>query len=409
MKKSFIYLSLAATLLLWSCKEKQEDQNQKEESIEATSNEETTPSKNSQNKPNTEVSTIKEVELNKAQFAASDIKLGSIEKKNLTDVIKVNGTTELPPQNQAEVTSFISGTITKILVNIGDKVSKGQLLAIADSPEFIKLQEEYLISKNNLEYLELEYKRQQTLRSENVNSEKTYQKTKSELNIEKSRFQSLSNQLILLNTNPNKPSRTLRIVAPISGNIATIPIRIGTNITTDQSLFTLVDNSKIHLDLMVYEKDLPTLKIGQKVSFTLTNINKTEVTATIFSIGKSFEPGTKTVAVHANIDKTNENLIPGLYVNALIHSGKQEVEALPTEAIVKAEGREFIFVKEGADSNEESNHFQRVEVKTGVTELGYTQVTLLQNVPTEGKIVINGAYYLQSHLIKNEGGGGHDH
>lgn len=412
MKKSIIFLSIVASILLWNCKDKHDEQDHDHENDTIETTKTTTEKQKTEKEAKStekEISSIKEVELTQVQYNASNIQLGVIEKKNLTDVIKVNGTTELPPQNQAEVTSFISGTITKILVNIGDKVSKGQLLAIADSPEFIKLQEEYLISKNNLEYLELEYKRQQTLRSENVNSEKTYQKTKSELNIEKSRFQSLSNQLILLNTNPNKPSRTLRIVAPISGNIATIPIRIGTNITTDQSLFTLVDNSKIHLDLMVYEKDLPSLKIGQKVSFTLTNINKTEVTATIFSIGKSFEPGTKTVAVHANIDKMNENLIPGLYVNALIHSGKQEVDALPSEAIIKAEGREFIFVQEDASNKESKKHFQRIEVKTGITELGYTQVSLLQSLPANGKIVTNGAYYIQSHLVKNEGGGGHDH
>lgn len=392
MKRIYIALVVFGTIVFAGCQNK-------------TTTQETTVAQEEEHEENTG----KEVELNSAQKKAAGIVMGQLEDKNLTDVIKVNGQTELPPQNQADVTTFLSGTITQILVNIGDRVNKGQVLAIADSPEFIRLQEEYQISKNNLEYLELEYKRQQTLRAENVNSEKTYQKTKSELNIEKSRYQSLTNQLSLLGTNPNAMSRTLKIVAPISGNISAIPIRIGTNMVNGQTLFSLVDNSKIHLDLKIYEKDLPYVHEGQKVSFNLTNINKEEVTATIFSIGKAFEPGTKTVIAHANINQVPDNLIPGLYVNALIDVGAKTVKALPNEAIVKADGRTFIFVSDASEEHEEHFHYQRVEVKTGVQELGYTQVEIIEEVPANYSIVVQGAYYLQSHLIKNEGGGGHSH
>lgn len=407
MKKSIIFLSLAALLLFWNCKDKR-DKERSDQDTEASTAVDGSKDTNSE-----EESGNKEVELNAAQFKAANIKLGPIEQKNLSDVIRVNGNTELPPQNQADVSSFLSGIITTISVNLGDKVKKGQVIASIDSPEFIQLQEEYLIAKNNLEYLELEYKRQQTLRAENVNSEKTYQKTKSDLNIERARYQSLSNRIRLVNTVPGQSATSLKIVAPISGNITTIPVKIGTNVAAGQPLFTIVDNSQIHLDLMVYEKDLAQIHIGQKVSFNLTNINKTEVTATIFSIGKSFEPGTKTIAVHANIDNVPDNLIPGLYVNALVQIGEKTVDALPNDAIVKADGREFIFILEQEDTSSseqpEHYHFERIEVKTGVSELGYSQITLMNELPKGSQIVLSGSYYLQSHLIKNEGGGGHAH
>jgi cobalt-zinc-cadmium efflux system membrane fusion protein len=48
-------------------------------------------------------------------------------------------------------------------------------------------------------------------------------------------------------------------------------------------------------------------------------------------------------------------------------------------------------------------------VKTGTKQLGYVQVTLLQNIPANAQIVLKGAYYIQSHLLKSEGGGGHEH
>ena len=114
-----------------------------------------------------------------------------------------------------------------------------------------------------------------------------------------------------------------------------------------------------------------------------------------------------------------------MYVNALIDVGANTVNALPVDAIVKAEGREFIFVLEGIHEEEpehkegekhsgaemkvKSYHFQRIEVKTGTAQLGFVQAMPLQEIAPDAKIVLKGAYYIQSHLLKSEGGGGHEH
>jgi len=115
------------------------------------------------------------------------------------------------------------------------------------------------------------------------------------------------------------------------------------------------------------------------------------------------------VIAHANIDNVPDNLIPGLYVNALIDVGAQTVKALPNEAVIKADGRDFIFISDTTDGHEAHFHYKRIEVKVGTKELGYTQVDILEEMPENYSIVIKGAYYLQSHLMKSEGGGGHSH
>ena len=379
-----------------------------------------------------EPTTIKEVELNEAQFKASSIELGTFSDKNLSEVIKANGYTKLPPQNQADVSVFTTGIVKTINVMEGQRVSKGQTIATIESPEFTKIQESYLTSKSNLEYLKLEFERQKTLSDEEVNSKKVFQKTKSDYEIERARFNSLQKQLNTLHISGNGNSTaTVPVIAPISGNITEIYIKIGSNVEAGKPLMNIVDNSKLHVDLLVYEKDLFKVKQGQNVRFILTNQNNTEINGKIFSVGKSFENETKSVAVHADISNNQQKLIPGMYVNALIDAGANTVKALPSEAIIKADGKEFIFVleeghkeevahdeKEGhnhedGDKHEEAEgktfHFQRIEVKTGTTQLGYTQVTLLQKIEPNAKIVLKGAYYVQSHLLKSEGGGGHAH
>lgn len=378
-----------------------------------------------------EPTAIKEVELNEAQFKASSIELGTFSDKNLSEVINANGYTKLPPQNQADVSVFTTGIVKTINVIEGQRVSKGQTIATIESPEFTKIQEAYLTSKSNLEYLKLEFERQKTLSDEEVNSKKVFQRTKSDYEIERAKFNSLQKQLSTLHISGNgNTTATVPVIAPISGNITEIYIKMGSTVEAGKPLMNIVDNSKLHVDLLVYEKDLFKVKQGQNVRFILTNQDNTEINGKIFSVGKSFENETKSVAVHADISNFQQKLIPGMYVNALIDAGSNTVKALPTEAIIKADGREFIFVleeghkevahdeKEGhnhedGDKHEESEgktfHFQRIEVKTGTSQLGYTQVTLLQKIEPNAKIVLKGTYYVQSHLLKSEGGGGHEH
>jgi cobalt-zinc-cadmium efflux system membrane fusion protein len=393
-------------------------------------------------------SNLKEVELNEAQYNASGIQLGDFEMKNLSAVINANGYTKLPPQNQADVSVLLGGIIKKINIIEGQFVKEGQALSIIENLEFTKIQEAYLTSKSNLELLTLEYERQKTLNEGNANSKKILQKAKSEFEVEKARFNSLKKQMntMHLSSSENATS-SMVITAPISGYITDINVKIGTNAEPGQVLFSIVDNSKMHVDLLVYEKDLQKVKVGQTINFILTNQNNTEIKGKVFSIGKAFENETKSVAVHADIINEQQTLIPGMYVNALINVGTQAVKAVPVEAVVKADGREFIFILE--ESNEDGHeqnhddaeghshedghqheeeaghdeetehdkeaehgksfHFQRVEVKTGTTQLGFIQVTPLNPIPKNAQIVLKGAYYIQSHLLKSEGGGGHEH
>lgn len=380
----------------------------------------------------------KEVELNQAQYDASNIQLGDFELKNLSAVINANGYTKLPPQNQADVSVLVAGLIKKINIIEGQFVKQGQTLAVIESMEFTKIQEAYLTSKSNLELMQLEYERQKTLNEGNANSKKALQKAKSEYEIEKARYNSLKKQMNTLNLSSSEnATSTMEIKAPISGYVTDINIKIGTNAEPGQILFSIVDNSKMHVDLLVYEKDLQKVKVGQTIIFVLTNQDNTEIKGKVFSIGKAFENETKSVAVHADIINDKQTLIPGMYVNALINVGSQQVKALPVDAVVKADGREFIFVLEEDHTEEEGHeeeahdheaghshddghaheeevhektyHFKRIEVKTGTIQLGYVQVTVLQDLPENAKIVLKGAYYIQSHLLKSEGGGGHEH
>ncbi len=369
------------------------------------------------------------VELTPMQVKSAQIVFGIFEKKNLSEVITANGYTKLPPQNQADVSVFLGGIIKTIAVIEGQFVKKGQTLATFQSMEFnnirlekAKLTEELQQAKVSKEFLELEFARQKELSDENVTAKKTFQKINTELESIKNKIKNTENQIIILDQNlslgGNDNASILSIVAPISGYITEVKVKIGSSISANNTLFSIVDNSKMHVDLLVYEKDLFRIKVGQSVRFVLTNQGNQEIIGRIFSVGKAFQNESKSVAVHADINNSTIGLIPGMYVNALIDIGKNDVETLPIDAIAKAEGKEFIFIQESDKQTENKKdekhedtgiHFKRIEVKTGTTQLGFVQVTPLQEIPAGAKIVAKGAYYLQSTMSNSEGGDEHNH
>lgn len=371
------------------------------------------------------------IELNEAQFENAGITLGWFTDKNLSDVIQVNGRTAVSPRAKAAVSMPINGTLKTLHLIEGDYVKKGQAIATMQSLEFnkmllekAKLKETLNVSKAGIPYLQEEYNRQQKLSQENVNAKKIFQKVSSDLQVEQARIEAIKEQIQILDqtvqsvsdqANPN-----IEIFAPISGYLTEANVQIGSAVIAGDHLFSIVNNANMHVDLSVYEKDLGKIKIGQKIRFTITNQSNDEITGKIYRIGKQFDEASKTVTIHAEIDGKNKKLIPGMYVSALVDLGTTKVSALPKEAVVMAEGRAFIFLweKENLDAQgkEKEGHdgeahttFARLEVKTGASKLGFIEVTPLETIHEGDKIVTKGAYYIQSHLQKSEGGGGHSH
>ncbi len=362
-----------------------------------------------------------EVALTESQYKTVGIETGFVEDRNLNKVIKANGYTTVPPQNSAEVSTLIGGTVKDIYVLEGTFVNKGKVLATIQNLEVIEMQEEYHSATANIEYLQLEYNRQKTLSDENVNPRKTFQEVKAKLAAERARAQAAKSKLDALHVSTKGSSPLVPIVAPINGYVGKINIAKGAFAQTGVSLFEVVDNSQMHLDLNVYEKDLGSISIGQVIDFVLTNQSNKSIKGKIFGINKSFSNESKTVAVHAKIDPADaKGLIPGMYVSANINIVNATVPALPKDAVVRNADKYFVFVQEEAhaeekhehaagekeEAHEKEVHFKAVEVVPGTTDLGFTEIKFVGAIEPGAKIVTKGAFYLLSAM---KGGGEHSH
>jgi cobalt-zinc-cadmium efflux system membrane fusion protein len=347
------------------------------------------------------------VELTPEQVKIINLKLGKIEMKDLSGAIKVNGMLDVPPQNLVSISAPMGGFVKSTELLQGVKVTKGQAIVVMQHPDYIQMQQDFLETKSQLEYLELEYNRQKELSKDNVNSQKTLQQAKSQYESMLAKNAGLKSKLMMLGINGEKlTSQTMQnsitINSPISGYVTHVNVNIGMYVNPTDVMFKIVDTEHLHAELTVFEKDVPKIKLGQKVRFTLAN-ETDERTATVYLIGREISTD-RTVRIHCHLDKEDLDLLPGMYLKAYVEAGTQRLSALPNEAIVNFEGKDYVFVAE-----KEANHFKMLEVTKGISELGYTEIVTKEGLNNESLIVINGAYDILAKIKNSEEEGGHAH
>ena len=365
--------------------------------------------------------------LNEKQQEALKLQLGNFQMRNLTTVVKTNGELAVPPASSADITAVIGGNVKSIKVFHGDKVRKGQLLAVLEHPDYISIQEDFAEIANNLDFLEKEYQRQKELFENNVGAGRDYQEAKSKYNTAKAKYAGLKSRLQLLHLSPEKVKQgqilnTINIISPINGFVNEVNIKVGTYVDASNKMFEITDNSAIHADFMIYEKDVHLLEIGQKVHFTVSNRPEEEFVAKVFAIGKEFNSNTRAIQIHANVIEKTVGLIPGMYISGHLHTDAKLTRTLPNDAIVNEGTKSFIFILDKHDHEEhpknevENNNedhqehadeehktaYKMVEVITGQKDDGYTEVHLIDSLPENTQVVLNAAYYMLADMKKEE-------
>ncbi|MFA8451542.1 MAG: efflux RND transporter periplasmic adaptor subunit [Bacteroidales bacterium] len=359
--------------------------------------------------------------LNESQRKTLDIKTGSIQKRNMSSKVNTNGHLVVAPQDKADITSFMEGNVKSIKVFQGDKVTKGDIIATLEHPNFIKLQQEFVQNANELEYLKKEFQRQKTLYENKVGSGKNFQQVQANFNIAKANFEGLKLRVKLLNLNPNlilngKIASEIKVIAPISGYISKVNVNLGSFVNAESKMFSISNNDNIHADLLIYEKDIPFVKEGQKLRLNVANQTQQELEGVIFSISREYQNDSKAVIAHANILTPHNNLIEDSYVNGEIFTENSMTLALPETAIVNENGKSYIFALDNnatqalQHKNEEKHDhsnsegewaFKMIEVITGIKDGSYVEIRILDSLPSN-KVVLDGAFYILSDLKKSE-------
>lgn len=338
-----------------------------------------------------------EVALTAVQQKNAGIVTGYAEKRAMHKTLKVTGVLDVPPKNIVSVSMPLGGYVRKTELLPGTHVHKGEVLATMEDQQYVQLQQDYLTAKSKLIYYEAEFNRQQQLNETKAASDKVYQQARSDFEGEKVLVKGIGEKLMLIGVNPerltlNTISRTINLYAPITGYVTKINVNIGKYVSPTDVLFELMSPEEMHLSLTVFEQDAANIEVGQKV-ICYSNIHpeiKYEATVHLInpSIGKE-----RATEVHCDLGKYGKELMPGMYMNALIDLKTAQSSALPEAAVVKWNSEYYVFCET------EVGTYAMRKVETGATDSGYVEI--LSALP-EAKVVVKNAYAL---LMKMKNGG----
>lgn len=348
------------------------------------------------------------VELREDQIRLAGITTGSIEHRSLNGTVKASGILSVAPGDKATVSTPMGGVVKSTSVKPGQFVQKGHTLAFIENLAFIDLQQAYLEAKNTYDVAKADYTRQRDLYNKEVGAQKDLQQTTAAYKSASVTVKALEQKLRLLGIDPSKLDennlrRSIPLVAPISGHITTARLSVGQSVDATDILVEMVNNDRLFLDLTFYDQQAGIIKIGQQVGFVTNSENEQHeaiVKETNQSIGSD-----KSYHVYADVVKPCKNLLAGMYVNAHVILSGKETTAVPTEALVRFDDKDYLFVveKDKVENGKNFTEYRMVQVTKGQSDNGYTAVTLpTSEEPATIRLVVKGAYNLLS-AMKNAG------
>ncbi|MBV7529164.1 efflux RND transporter periplasmic adaptor subunit [Chitinophaga sp. sic0106] len=337
------------------------------------------------------------VALTPVQVKNGNIEIGTATTRSMAALLRVNGTVDVPPQNVVSVSMPLGGYLKTMKLLPGMPVSKGQVLATLEDPQYIQLQQDYLMAKSKLRYLEADYLRQKELNESKANSDKVFQQAKAEYEGQRVTAGALREKLLLININPDRLSdgnitRSASIYSPISGYVTKVNVNAGRYVSPTDVLFELINPADLHLSLTVFEKDIDHISEGQKITCYAVNNPAEKYTATVHLINRNVDES-RSSEVHCHFDKFDKKLVPGMFMNAEISLNNAQVQAVPDDAVVKWGNKPYVFIADGA------NNFTMLPVETGTQFDGFTAVT----TDLSGKQVVTKNAYTLLMKLKNTG------
>ncbi|WP_288437685.1 efflux RND transporter periplasmic adaptor subunit [uncultured Chryseobacterium sp.] len=371
--------SLAFILTLSSCSGKKE---------EKTVYENTKFSKNNKNS----------VHLTEKQIQSVGLTTTAIQNRNMQKLIRLNGKAEIAPSHISSVSSIMGGHIKSINVINGSHFNKGQVLAVVEDPQFIQLQQDYLVTKAQLEAARLNFNRQKELNTSKASSDKTMQTAQADYSTLNATLKGLEEKLRIIGINAKGLSTgnirsKINIYAPFTGFVSKILVNNGQYINPADTLFELINPAGLLLELKIFENDMNDVKAGQEILVYNNQNPEIKFNAKIVSVVPSIENGGSATAI-AKLSSVNTELVKGMYVNAEVNISSRYTQGLPNEAVVSFENKNYVFEDLG------KFNYKMIPIVTGISDDQFTEI-LKADFLKDKKIVQKGAYSLLM-MLKNK-------
>lgn len=304
----------------------------------------------------------------------------------------------------SRISSPLQGRVVEVRAHLGDRVKVGDILLVVDSPDIAQAYSEYVKEDSELQYATRAHELAKDLYENKAMPLKDLKQAENELVKARAEFRRAKERLLSLRVPPeelNKPLDRQKITSrfemksPLTGVVVERAVTPGQSVGGDpaQVLFTVADLDMLQVLADLYERDLALVKEGQ---FAVVNVEAypgIDFPATVAAIGDVVDPATRTIKVRAWVNNEGHKLKPEMFARLRLEVGDAaQFIAVPREAVLEVDGKQFVYVVEGPD------RYVKREVK--VSSISPDQVRILDGLVRGQRIVTKGAVLIKGQELK---------
>ena len=295
-----------------------------------------------------------------------NVVLLDVNPTTLEDRINLPGVIE--PWEKLSVLSKIHGTVIKVEVSEGDKVTKGQAIARIDPADFRIAVDS---ARASYELAEANYKRLASLFEQEIIAKAEIDELKAQVKTSKA---ALENAELML--------ARCTITAPISGVIRRLDAKEGLLLGVSDPVAEILQVDRVKAVVGIPESDVALVKNIKEVHLTIQALDNKEVVGRHHFLASSPENGARLYRLELSIDNEDNLIMPGMFVRAqLVKRVIHDAVAVPLFTVIKSEDQKFVFV-------EKDGVAKKQPVELGIMEDWLVQIT--KGLSPGNRVVIEG-------------------
>lgn len=284
--------------------------------------------------------------LNAAQIEAAQVRLERVGPARILTTFQLPGEIRFNEDRTAHVVPRVAGIVERVNVSVGEKVAKGQVLAVIASTDLADRRSELLSAERRLAAARTSYAREKTLWQERISAEQDYLQAQVVLREAEIATQNARAKLAALNAPPSAGAlNRYELRAPFAGTLVEKHATPGEAIAADAKLFVLSDLSSVWAEMAVPAQRLNDVRVGREATVSATAFDSTS-SGPIAYVGALLGEQTRTAPARVVLPNPDGAWRPGMFVNVSVDAGKQSVPlAVASDALQEIDGAPAVFVQ----------------------------------------------------------------
>ncbi len=342
------------------------------------------------------------LKMSDAEINQAGIKVEQLAEKSVQDTVTLTATIQPSQDRMAHVAARVPGRVVRVNATLGQRVSRGQTLAVLDSIEVGEARSVYRQARSEVALAQADFDRYERLYKEQIVPQKDWLRARSQLEKSQSALRAATEKLQLLGTSAaDAQGSVFPVSAPFSGIIIDKKAVVGELAEPKDMLFFVADLSTVWIEANLFERDLGRVKLGSDATVTVAAYPNETFKGKLKYISNTMDKETRTARARIEVPNPGERLKLEMFATALLQT-ETTTKALvvPADAVVIIDNKPSVYV-------EHTGGFEARAVELGDKLQG--RVVIKSGVKPGDLVVVGGAYELKARQLKSQLGSGHGH